>query len=53
MPHAAMHLAAPIAAARGPRKFLLDVMNDERVALPLRIEAAKALLPWFEGPGGA
>lgn len=51
MSDAAMHLAAPIAAARGPRQFLLDVMNDERVALPLRIEAAKALLPWFEGPG--
>lgn len=27
-----------------PRRFLLDVMNDERVALALRIEAAKALL---------
>lgn len=29
-----------------PRSFLLQVMNDERVALPLRIEAAKALLPY-------
>ena len=28
-----------------PRRFLLRVMNDESVALPLRIEAAKALLP--------
>lgn len=27
-----------------PRAFLLDVMNDAGVALPLRIEAAKALL---------
>lgn len=41
-------LAAPAAAGldaqRDPRRFLLDVMNDERVALALRIEAAKALL---------
>ncbi|SEK54398.1 hypothetical protein SAMN05216359_102152 [Roseateles sp. YR242] len=29
-----------------PRSFLLQVMNDERVALPLRIDAAKALLPY-------
>ncbi len=28
-----------------PRRFLLDVMNDSAVALALRIEAAKALLP--------
>lgn len=28
-----------------PRQFLLDVMNDNTVALALRIEAAKALLP--------
>ena len=28
-----------------PRRFLLQVMNDEAVALALRIEAAKALLP--------
>ena len=28
-----------------PRRFLLRVMNDERVDLALRIEAAKALLP--------
>jgi hypothetical protein len=32
-----------------PRSFLLEVMNDRAVALPLRIEAAKALLPYFEG----
>lgn len=30
-----------------PTRFLLDVMNDPGVALGLRIEAAKALLPWF------
>ncbi|MDT4852740.1 hypothetical protein FQZ97_869820 [compost metagenome] len=28
-----------------PQRFLLDVMNDPTVALALRIEAAKALLP--------
>jgi len=28
-----------------PRRFLLRVMNDENVALALRIDAAKALLP--------
>lgn len=32
-------------AETGPRQFLLKVMNDETVALHLRIEAAKALLP--------
>ncbi|MFM2067442.1 MAG: hypothetical protein RLZZ584_2351 [Pseudomonadota bacterium] len=34
-------------AARDPRRFLLDVMNDDSVALGLRIEAAKALLPYI------
>lgn len=29
-----------------PKRFLRDVMNDPAVALPLRIEAAKALLPY-------
>lgn len=29
-----------------PRRFLLGVMNDDTVALALRIEAAKALLPY-------
>lgn len=32
-----------------PKRFLLVVMNDPSVALHLRIEAAKALLPYFEG----
>lgn len=31
---------------RDPKSFLLDVMRDEQVALALRIEAAKALLPY-------
>jgi len=32
-----------------PRRFLLSVMNDSTAELQLRIEAAKALLPFFEG----
>lgn len=32
-----------------PRQFLLNVMNNEAVALHLRIEAAKALLPFESG----
>ena len=36
---------APVAAAdEDPKRFLLRVMNDDTVALALRIEAAKALL---------
>lgn len=31
-----------------PRHFLLGIMNDSAVELHLRIEAAKALLPYFE-----
>lgn len=42
---------APAAGPGGldPRRFLLDVMNDQAVELHLRIEAAKALLPYTEG----
>lgn len=47
--------ASPQAAApeeaSDPRRFLLEVMNDRTVDLHLRIEAAKALLPWCEGRG--
>lgn len=32
-----------------PKRFLLWVMNDPTAELCLRIEAAKALLPYFEG----
>lgn len=32
-----------------PRRFLLGVMNDTSVELHLRIEAARALLPYCEG----
>lgn len=35
-----------------PKGFLLSVMNDKTVELHLRIEAAKALLPYVEGRGG-
>lgn len=40
--------APPSAAQQDPRRFLLDVMNDPAVDLRLRIEAAKALLPYAE-----
>jgi hypothetical protein len=36
-----------------PKGFLLAVMNDKTVELHLRIEAAKALLPYVEGRGGS
>lgn len=34
--------------AQDPKRFLLAVMNDPATDIPLRIEAAKALLPYFE-----
>ena len=37
--------AAQAAASLDPRRFLLDVMNNDSLELALRIEAAKALLP--------
>lgn len=41
--------APPSAAVQqDPRRFLLEVMNDPAVDLRLRIEAAKALLPYAE-----
>lgn len=44
---------APVAAGtahggQDPKRFLLAVMNDPATALHLRIEAAKALLPYYE-----
>ena len=49
-PAAGSSLTSPTALTttvnRDPQRFLLDVMNDERVDLALRIEAAKALLPY-------
>ncbi|MDB5856997.1 MAG: hypothetical protein JWQ76_686 [Ramlibacter sp.] len=38
-----------VAEGLEPRRFLLQVMNDSSVELHLRIAAAKALLPYFEG----
>ena len=38
-------------ALQDPRHFLLQVMNDATIALPLRIDAAKALLPYLHGDG--
>ena len=35
-----------------PKRFLLDVMNNDSLDLALRIEAAKALLPHFDAAGG-
>lgn len=48
------HPASPAAPATpgnclDPKGFLLGVMNDPGVALARRIEAASALLPYFEG----
>jgi hypothetical protein len=36
----------PAGAGRDPKRFLLEVMNDASVPLGLRIDAAKALLPY-------
>ena len=36
-----------------PKGFLLGVMNDKTIELHLRIEAAKALLPYCEGRCGS
>ena len=40
----------PAVAERNPKRFLLDVMNDSSVPLSLRIDAAKALLPYVAEP---
>jgi hypothetical protein len=48
--HGVSPIAQPVAVAgdgsHNPKRFLLDVMSDSRVELHLRIEAAKALLPY-------
>lgn len=41
--------AQKVSNGDSPRQFLLNVMNNEAVALHLRIEAAKALLPFEPG----
>lgn len=47
-----VHFAGQTAAALDPERFLLDVMNNDSLDLALRIEAAKALLPYFEAGRG-
>lgn len=42
----ALPATLPGGAWLDPRRFLLDVMNNDSLALGLRIEAAKALLPY-------
>lgn len=48
-------VAEPASHGNGldPQRFLRDVMNDPAVALHLRIDAAKALLPYGDGKSGA
>ena len=46
--HLASTTETPGAAFTDPKSFLLAVMNDPAASLEHRIEAAKALLPWFE-----
>lgn len=41
--------AEPAGGGLDPKRFLLAVMNDPASEMHLRIEAAKALLPYFEG----
>ncbi|OGB32620.1 MAG: hypothetical protein A3F78_11290 [Burkholderiales bacterium RIFCSPLOWO2_12_FULL_61_40] len=47
--HHAVAGPAPIGKSLDPKRFLLDVMGDPSIALHLRMEAAKALLPYCEG----
>lgn len=44
--HAASTPVGATRTSQDPKQFLLDVMNNESVALALRIDAAKALLPY-------
>jgi len=50
---AAARAASVPGGEQEPRGFLLAVMNDRAIDLPLRIEAAKALLPYFEAQRAA
>ena len=45
--------AAPAAASLDPKRFLLEVMNNDSLDMALRIDAAKALLPCFDAARGA
>ena len=50
-PSSSVTSCAPLASSErlSPKAFLLAVVQDPAVALDLRIEAAKALLPYVEG----
>ena len=48
----ASNAAAQTAASSDPRRFLLEVMNNQSLDLALRIEAAKALLPGSDAARG-
>ncbi|MCS4509998.1 hypothetical protein [Xylophilus ampelinus] len=52
VPHGLRPSAADGPSEQDPRRFLLRVMGDATVALPLRIDAAKALLPFLPGDLG-
>ena len=47
-PGLASNASAPAAASLDPKRFLLGVMNNDSLDLALRIEAAKALLPYVD-----
>lgn len=47
-PAVTAHAETKAAASPDPRRFLVDVMNDDSVNMVLRVEAAKALLPYFD-----
>ena len=51
-PGLASNDAAQTAPSLDPKRFLLDVMNNDNLDLALRIEAAKALLPHFDAARG-
>lgn len=51
-PGLASNALALTAASLDPKRFLLDVMNNDSLDLALRIEAAKALLPHFRAGFG-
>lgn len=52
-PGAAECHSSDAGAAQDPRSFLLQVMNNDTVPMALRIEAAKALLPFCDAPSRA
>jgi hypothetical protein len=51
-PGPAAQATAPSVGGLDPRRFLLDVMNNDHLDLALRIDAAKALLPCFDAAQG-